>query len=84
MNFLKNNGINIILEEETIDYIISHWLKHPVDVDAIYKKLSSDFLHGLKLVHEKTGRNRFFITRQALDDPEAFIGKLLQKDNIES
>jgi ATP-dependent Clp protease ATP-binding subunit ClpX len=79
MNFLKNHGINIVLEEDTIDHIIGQWFIHPVDCDAIYKQLSADFLHGLKLVHEKTGRNRFFITRQALDSPESFIGQLLQK-----
>ncbi len=79
MNFLKNHGINIVLEEDTIDHIIGQWLVHPVDGDAIYKQLSADFLHGLKLVHEKTGRNRFFITRQALDAPDSFITQLLQK-----
>ena len=82
MDFLKNNGLNIILEDETIDYIISQWLEHPVDVDAVYRKLSGDFLQGLKLVHEKTGRNRFFITRQALDEPEAFIAQLFQTKDL--
>jgi hypothetical protein len=79
INFLKNHGINIVLEDDTIDHIIGQWLEHPVDGDAIYRQLSDDFLHGLKLVHEKTGRNRFFITRQALDSPDKFIGQLLQK-----
>jgi len=84
MNFLKNNGINIVLEEETIDYIISQWLEHPVDLDAVYKKLSADFLLGLKLVHEKTGRNRFFITRQAIDEPETFVARLLKQDDSDA
>jgi ATP-dependent Clp protease ATP-binding subunit ClpX len=79
MSFLKNHGINIVLEDDTIDHIIGQWLVHPVDGDAVYKQLSADFLHGLKLVHEKTGRNRFFITRQALEAPDSFIGQLLQK-----
>ena len=84
MNFLKNNGINIVLEDETIDYIIGQWLEHPVDLDAVYKKLSDDLLLGLKLVHEKTGRNRFFITRQAIEDPEAFIAQLLKQEDFNS
>jgi ATP-dependent Clp protease ATP-binding subunit ClpX len=84
MNFLKNNGINIVLEDETIDYIISQWMEHPVDLDAVYKKLSDDLLMGLKLVHEKTGRNRFFITRQAVDDPEKFIARLLKQEDFNS
>ena len=84
MNFLKNHGINIVLEEDTIDHIIGQWLVHPVDADAVYKQLSADFLHGLKLVHEKTGRNRFFITRQAFEAPEDFIRQLLQKGPAEA
>jgi ATP-dependent Clp protease ATP-binding subunit ClpX len=84
INFLKNHGINIVLEDDTIDHIIGQWLVHPVDGDAIYKQLSADFLHGLKLVHEKTGRNRFFITRQALDSPDQFIGQLLQKGTTDN
>jgi ATP-dependent Clp protease ATP-binding subunit ClpX len=83
MNFLKNHGINIVLEEDTIDHIIGQWFVHPVDGDAIYQRLSADFLHGLKLVHEKTGCNRFFITCQALDSPDSFIGQLLQKGPTE-
>jgi ATP-dependent Clp protease ATP-binding subunit ClpX len=84
MDFLKHNGINIVLEDETIDFIIGQWLDHPVDVDAVYKKLTADFLLGLKLVHEKTGRNRFFITRQALDEPEVFIARLLQVKDLDT
>ena len=45
----------------------------------IYKKLMADFEYGLKLVRDKTGRNRFFITRKALDAPETFIRKLLKE-----
>ena len=71
------------MEDETIDYIIGQWLEHPVNVDAVYQKLTSDFLHGLKLVHEKTGRNRFFITRQALDEPEAYIAQLFKTKDLE-
>ena len=79
MIFFKNHDINIVLDDETIDYIINEWLIHPVDVDAVYKQLSSDLLLGLKLVHEKTGRNRFFITLQAIEAPEEFIRDLLKK-----
>jgi hypothetical protein len=80
MQFLKNNGLNIVLEEDAIDYIINQWLQHPVDEDAVYKKLITDFVHGLRLVQEKTGRSRFFITHQTLMEPEAYISGLL-KDN---
>ncbi len=78
MHFLKNNGINIVLEDEAIDHIIGQWLDNSADVDAVYQQLATDFVLGLKLVHEKTGRNRYFITRQALEEPEEFIRLLLK------
>ncbi len=42
------------------------------------RRLSADFEHGLKLVQEKTGRNRFFITRKALTNPEDYIAGLIK------
>ena len=50
-----------------------------MNLDAIYQQLSTDLEYGLKLVREKTGRNRFFLTRMALDAPEAFIRQLLKE-----
>ena len=79
MQFLKKHGINIVFEEDAIDHIFAQWLHATADLDAIYKKLSVDLEYGLKLVREKTGRNRFFLTRQALEAPEAFISQLLRE-----
>ena len=78
MRFMKNTGVNIVMEEEAIDDIIAQWLKHDVTVDAVYEQLSNSFQYGLKLVREKTGRNRFFITSQALENPDEFIRQQLK------
>ncbi|MCJ8500010.1 AAA family ATPase [Desulfatitalea alkaliphila] len=83
MHFLKKHGINIVFEEEAIDFFIEQWLHASPDLDAIYKRLSADLEYGLKLVREKTGRNRFFLTRQALEAPEAFIAQLLKQTRAE-
>jgi ATP-dependent Clp protease ATP-binding subunit ClpX len=79
MQFLKKYGINIVFEEDAIDHIISQWQHAKTDLDAIYKQLSLNLEYGLKLVREKTGRNRFFLTRQALEAPEEFIAQLLKE-----
>ena len=42
------------------------------------KQLNGHFELGLKLVMEKTGQNRFFINREALVNPESFIGGLIR------
>ncbi|MGD1971893.1 MAG: AAA family ATPase, partial [Desulfobacterales bacterium] len=80
--FFKNHDINIVLEEDAIDFIIEQLVESFVEINIIDEKINQDFQHGLKLAREKTGRNRFFITRQALLDPEVYIGNLI-KDNLE-
>jgi DNA relaxase NicK len=55
-------------------------IEAPIHLDDIYKKVNMDFEHGLKLAREKTGHSRYFITRQALLDPEAYIKRLIQSE----
>ena len=76
--FFKNHDINIVLEEDAIDFMIEQLVESTVDLDIIYDKISQDFQHGLKLARERTNRNRFFLTRKALLDPEDYIGNLIK------
>jgi len=76
--FFKNHDINIVLEEDAIDFIMEQLIEAPIGLKDIYHKVNTDFEHGLKLVREKTGRSRFFITRQALLNPEDYIRRMIQ------
>jgi endopeptidase Clp ATP-binding regulatory subunit ClpX len=78
MSFYRNHDINIVMEDDAVDFIIEQLEKTTVKIEDISKKLSVDFEHGLKLVREKTGRNRFFITQKALLAPERFVSNLLK------
>ncbi|MBW2740545.1 MAG: hypothetical protein JRE64_17265 [Deltaproteobacteria bacterium] len=71
--FFKNSDINIVLEENAIDFIIEQLINSGITLDNLYKKLTGEFEDGLKFIREKTGKNRFFITKDALLDPERFI-----------
>ena len=76
--FFKNHDINIVLEEDAIDFIIEKLVESPFELKDVSEKINQDFQHGLKLAREKTNRNRFFITRQALLDPEAYVSELIK------
>ncbi len=76
--FLNRHDINIVFEDDAIDFIIGQFLQFEVTVDEVFKKLTSDFELGLKLVKEKTKRNRFFISREALVNPEHHIEDLIK------
>ena len=79
--FFKNHDINIVLEDDAIDFIIEKLIESPFELKNVIEKIDQDFQHGLKLARERTGRNRFFITRKALLDPEAYVSALI-KDQL--
>jgi endopeptidase Clp ATP-binding regulatory subunit ClpX len=78
--FFKNHDINIVLEEDAIDFIIEQFITSSVTADNFFKQLSTGFELGLKLIRDKTGKNRFFITKEALLDPESFLAKLIRTE----
>jgi len=78
--FFKSYDINIVLEEEAIDFIIEQLVISGIDLKTFYRQLATDFELGLKLAREKTGKNRFFITRKALLSPEDFISHLIREE----
>jgi len=80
LDFFKNNDLNIVLEEDAIDFIIEQLINTMIGIDDIHKQLSGNFLYGLKLITEKTGKNRFFINRKALESPEAYINDLIRNE----
>jgi len=78
--FFKNHDINIVLEDDAIDFIIDQLENSTYDLEGLYDHISTDFEYGLKLVQEKTGKNRFFITKDALINPESFISNLIKNE----
>ena len=80
MYFYKSHDINIVMEDDAIDFIIERLEKSTTKLEDFYNQLSNDFEHGLKLAREKTGRNRFFITKNALLEPENFISNLIKDE----
>ena len=80
MQFYQKHGINIVFEEEAADFIVERMTVNELSVEKIYDRFNSDFELGLKLVREKIRKSRFFITREALVDPESYIRKMLREN----
>jgi endopeptidase Clp ATP-binding regulatory subunit ClpX len=75
--FYKNHDINIVLEEDAIDFLMEMIVESAFELKDVYPQLNSHFEHGFKLVREKTGRSRFFVNRGALLNPEEYIRNLI-------
>ncbi len=79
-NFYNTHDINIVFEDDAIEYLVKKISDQSLNNDMIYHKLTDDFEYGLKLLREKTGKNRFFISEYALKHPAAFLDRLIRKE----
>jgi len=78
--FFKRHDVNIVFEEDAVDYVIEQLLIDGLSLKQIYKKLTNDFELGLKLIMEKTRKNRFFISKEALLEPDVYISNLIKNE----
>jgi hypothetical protein len=59
--------------------IIELILDEAVDVSDVCDHFSEHYEHGLKLIRDKTGMREFILTREAVDEPEDFLNRLIQE-----
>lgn len=76
----KSYNLNIVFEEDAIDFLIQQFIDHRATSVEILSKLYNDFYDGFNLVREKTGKNRFFLSKKALLDHETFLNELIRKE----
>ncbi len=76
----KSYDINIVFEEDAIDFIIEQFINHNATNDEILSKIYDNFYDGFNLIREKTGKSRFFISKAALTDHENYLNNLIRKE----
>ncbi|ACL05545.1 AAA family ATPase [Desulfatibacillum aliphaticivorans] len=79
LRFFQEQGINITLDDDAVDYVIYNYSQVKTGVDGFFPRLVSDFEHGLKLAREKTGRDHFLLGRDAIANPEPFLADLIRR-----
>ncbi len=68
------------MEETEVELKVAHDPVSMMQAIDRFRKTGDDFVHGLKLVMQRTGRRRFFISRSALNAPESYVRALIQSD----
>ena len=76
----KSYNLNIVFEEDAIDFIIQQFIDHHATSEEILTKIYDDFFDGFNLIREKTGKNRFFLSKTALVDHETYLNDLIRKE----
>jgi len=76
----KNYDLNVVFEEDAADFLIQQFIEHNATTDEILSKIYTDFFDGFNLIREKTGKARFFLSRDALTDHETYLNELIRKE----
>lgn len=77
--FHRKFGIQLRFNDEAIDEITTRALAEGVRAHDICSVILKDLEFGLKLVWDKTGRNSFLITKEAIREPDAYINRLIRE-----
>jgi ATP-dependent Clp protease ATP-binding subunit ClpX len=78
-DFQRRHGIRLQFSNEAIDRIIEIALDEDGKGTAICTRLLKDYEHGMKLIRDKIGRREFIITKEAVDDPEGYLNRIIRE-----
>ncbi len=76
----KSYDLNVVFEEDAIDFLIEQFIQHRATSEEILTKLYDNYYDGFNLVREKTGKNRFFLSKNALVNHETYLNELIRKE----
>jgi endopeptidase Clp ATP-binding regulatory subunit ClpX len=78
-DFRRRNGIHLQFGEEAIDRLTEIALDEDGKGAAVCSRLLKDYEHGMKLIRDKMGRKEFIITKEAVDDPEGYLNRMIRE-----
>ena len=78
-DFRRRHGIYLQFSDEAIDRITEIALEEDGKGIAICSRLLKDYEHGMKLIRDKIGRKEFVITKEAVDNPEGYLNRMIRE-----
>lgn len=80
VDFYKSYDLNIVFEEDAVDFLIEELIHNRISSRDIMTKIYNDFYNGLNLIRDKSGKNRFFLSRKSILEPEDFLNDLIKRE----
>ena len=76
--FSEKYGIGIAFNRAAAKLVVARAEEAKTDVPAFCRLLLKDYEHGLNLIRKNTGRDRFIITKEAVDAPAETLNKWIK------
>ena len=78
-SFADEREVQVRFAEDAVDEVLQRALTEKKSAATICHQASADYDYALKLIMDKTGQQEFVITKEAIEDPEAFINELIRR-----
>ena len=78
-DFDRKLGILLQFEEEAVNRITEIALGEDRRGATVFSRLSKDYEYGFELIRDKTGQKAFIIPKEAVDDPEGYLNRMIRE-----
>jgi ATP-dependent Clp protease ATP-binding subunit ClpX len=78
-DFQRRSGIFLRFSDEAVDRIIEIAMDEEGRECSFCAKLAKDYEHGFKLIRERIGQREFVLPREAVDDPEGYLNRIIRE-----
>ena len=76
--FYAEHDIQLHFDEGAVDEILRQALEAGTSAYVVCNNISSDLEYALKLVRDRTSRDHFILTREALGDLDTYLNQVIQ------
>jgi endopeptidase Clp ATP-binding regulatory subunit ClpX len=77
--FFNLHKIEIHFDETALDRIIEHVLAEDLHPETFLDTILKNYEHGLKLIRDRTGKNNFTFSQDAIASPQNFLNGLIKE-----
>ena len=77
--FAQHHGIPLTFTEEALDRLVARVWRENLDPTSFLEDSFRDYVHGIKLMRERSGLQRLVLPAEALEDPKSYLTHLIQE-----
>ncbi len=76
--FQEDHDLTLHFEDDAVDGILEEALDREVPALSVCQNLAEDLEHALKLVRDRTSQDSFLLTREAIDNLDAYLNQVIR------
>jgi len=76
--FQEEHHLTLHFDAEAVDQILQEALDREIPALSVCQSLAKDLEHALKLVRDRTSQDSFLLTREAIEDLDAYLNQVIR------